>query len=88
MAGLGAVFPDLNATIDSVIVEGNLVAVHMTVTGTQKLSFQGIPPADKQVTVTAIEIIRIENGKIVEHWGGTDNLDLLQQLGAVVSAGQ
>ena len=42
---------------------------------------------DKQVTVSAVEVIRIENGKFIEHWGGADNLDLLQQLGGVVSAG-
>jgi len=45
----------------------------------------GIPPTGKQVTVTAVEVMRIENGKIVEQWGGADNLDLVQQLGGVVS---
>ena len=39
----------------------------------------GIPPTGKQMTVTAIDIFRVENGKFVEHWGGPDTMDLVQQ---------
>lgn len=87
LAGLRAVFPDLNVTIEDLIAAGDRIVLRMTVRGTQKGAFQGIPPTGKSVTVSAVEVVRIENGKYVEHWGGADNLDLLQQLGAVVSAG-
>jgi predicted ester cyclase len=46
----------------------------------------GIPPTGKQAAVAVIEIFRIENGKIADHWGGPDTMDLVQQLGGVVSA--
>lgn len=89
LAGMrSVVFPDLQITVDNVIVEGDYIAVSMTVRGTQKGPFSGIPPTGKSVVVSAFEVIRIQNGKFVEHWGGTDNLDLLQQLGAVISAGK
>jgi predicted ester cyclase len=39
----------------------------------------------KQVRVSLLDVVRVENGKFAEHWGGPDLLDLLQQLGAVVS---
>jgi predicted ester cyclase len=87
LVGLRTVFPDISITIDDLIAEGDRVTVRMTARGTQKVAFMGIPPTGKPVTVTAIDIIRIENGKFVEHWGGPDTMDLVQQLGGVVSAG-
>jgi predicted ester cyclase len=88
LAGLRAAFPDLKVTVDNIIVEGNLVTVKLTAEGTHQGALMGIAPTGKSVRVWAIEIIRIENGKFVEHWGGPDNLDLLQQIGAVISTGQ
>ena len=85
LAGMRAVFPDLNITVDDLTAESDRVAIRMTIRGTQKAAFMGIPPTGKQVTVTALESVRIENGKMVEHWGGADNMDLAQQLGGVVS---
>lgn len=85
LAGLRAVFPDLNLTIEDMIAEGDRVAYRTTIRGTQQAAYQGIAPTGKQVTVTELAIIRIENGKFVEHWGGADTMDLVQQLGAVVS---
>jgi hypothetical protein len=35
--------------------------------------------------VAALDLVRIENGKLVEHWGGPDLFSLLQQLGAVMT---
>jgi steroid delta-isomerase-like uncharacterized protein len=87
IVGLRTVFPDVNITIDDTIAEGDRVTVRMTVRGTQKVAFMGIPPTGKQVANTIIEVFRIENGKIAEHWGGPDTMDLVQQLGGVVSAG-
>lgn len=86
LAGLRAVFPDLQITIDDLIAEGDRVVYRGTARGTQQVVFMGIPPTGKQGAVTVIEIFRIENGKIIEHWGGPDTMDLVQQLGGVVSA--
>ncbi len=80
-----AALPDLQATIDDMVAEGDQVVYRMTIRGTQKGPLMGIPATGKQVAVTAIEIARIQDGKYVEHWGGVDNLDLIQQLGVVIS---
>ncbi len=87
LAGLRAAFPDVHLAIDDIIGEGERVVVCMTLSGTHRGTFQGIAPTGKRVTVFAFDIIRVENGEFVEHWGGPDTLNLLQQLGAVVSAG-
>lgn len=86
LVGLRAAFPDMHVTIEDLIAQGDRVAFRVTLRGTHRGMFQGIAPTDKQVTVSAFDIIHIENGRISEHWGGPDLLSLLQQLGAKVSA--
>jgi steroid delta-isomerase-like uncharacterized protein len=87
LAGIRAAFPDIHLTVEDVIAEGDRVAFRMTLQGTHQGMFQGIPATNKQVMVTALDVIRIENGRISEHWGGPDMVAILQQIGAVVSAG-
>jgi steroid delta-isomerase-like uncharacterized protein len=87
LTGLRTAFPDLKLTIEDMSAEGDRVSVRMTVTGTHQGTFSGIAPTGKKVTISAYEIVRIANGKIVEHWGGPDTYDLLTQLGAKFSAG-
>ena len=85
LAGLRAAFPDMQVTIEDLFAEGDRIAYRLTIRGTHQGVFQGIPPTGKAVTVAAVEIVRMENGKMAEHWGGPDTLSLLQQLGAAVS---
>jgi len=76
-------FPDFKATIDDILAEGDKVVVRMTWSGTQKGEFMGVPAAGKRVSFGVIDIIRITNGKLVEHWGQMDSMSLMQQLGAI-----
>ena len=85
VAGYRAAFPDLHFTIEDLIAEGDRVVNRWSLTGTHKGELMGIPPSGKQVTSTGISIVRIADGKIVEIWGASDQLGLMQQLGAVPS---
>ena len=87
LSGIRAAVPDIHLTVEDVIAEGDRVAFRMTLQGTHQGTFQGIAPTNKKVTVSALDVVAIENGRISEHWGGPDMLAILQQLGAVVSAG-
>ncbi len=78
-------FPDYHETIEDVVAEGDKVVVRQTITGTHKGEFQGIPPTGKQVTWTAIAILGIIGGKLVEAWIVVDMLGLMQQIGAIPS---
>ena len=80
-----AAFPDGHLAIDQMIAEGDTVAARLTFTGTHTGEFQGIPPTGKAVTVPALDMIRIVDGKAVEHWGGPNQFILLQQLGVIPS---
>jgi predicted ester cyclase len=45
----------------------------------------GIPATQSTVEFESIDIIRVSEGKVAEHWGVTDVLTLMQQTGAVPS---
>jgi predicted ester cyclase len=74
-------FPDMHVTIDDMVAEGDKVAARVTMTGTHKGEFMGIPPTNKKVTVSLIFIDRFAGGKIVEDNGQYDALGLMRQLG-------
>ena len=66
-------FPDLSITVEDVMAEGDRVAARVVMRATHRGEFQGIAPTGKWVEVKAIDMFRISNGKIVEHWGHTDD---------------
>ncbi len=77
-------FPDLNATVEDVIAEGDKAVTRYTIRGTHQGEIEEFgPPTGRQVEIKGITIHRIEDGKIVEEWERYDNLSLLQQLGLV-----
>jgi len=81
-------FPDLHFTIEDEVAEGDKVVQRWTARGTHKGELMGIPPTDRQVTVTGITINRIANGKIVDDWANFDALGMMQQLGVIPAPGQ
>ena len=78
-------FPDLDVHIDELIAEGDTVVGRMTTSGTHKGDFMGIPATGKKATFTEMHMIRLANGKMVDHWGNSDDLGMMQQLGVIPS---
>jgi len=79
-------FPDFRVDVEDMIVEGDKVAVRMRMSGTHQGDFMGMPGTGRRFAVTTIDIVRVVDGKAVEHWGATDTMGMMQQLGAT-SAG-
>jgi predicted ester cyclase/uncharacterized protein YndB with AHSA1/START domain len=77
------VLPDLQFEIQDVIAEGDRVVTRITARATHRGELMGKPPTGKPVECTLIDIARIDEGKIVEHWGLTDELHLMEQVGLV-----
>jgi steroid delta-isomerase-like uncharacterized protein len=80
IAWLRTAFPDLHAVIHEQIAEGDKVVTRKTFCGTHRGEFRGVPPTGKQVSIDIIDIVRIANGQMVEHWSAIDWLGLMQQL--------
>ena len=76
-------FPDWHEAIEDIIAEGDKVWVHLTYTGTHTGEFFGLAPTGKKVTMTAVAIYRIVNGKLVEGHFINDGLDMFKQIGAI-----
>ena len=78
-------FPDLTVKLDPTLAEGDLEAGHVVLSGTHTGEFLGVPASGKSVQFSSADIIRIQDGKVAEHWGSSDTLSLMQQIGAVPS---
>lgn len=76
-----AAFPDLHYTVEDVIAEDDRVVQRSTASGTMKGDFLGMPATGKSATWAEVHILRVKDGKIVEHWASVDQLGMLQQLG-------
>jgi steroid delta-isomerase-like uncharacterized protein len=87
LAPAWATFPDGRFTIENMIAEEDLVAIHWSFRGTQQGAYMGIAATGKQLTETGTTFYRIAGGKIVEMWGDEDALGVLQQLGVVPQFG-
>jgi predicted ester cyclase len=83
IAGFHAAMPDLAYFIEDLFAEGDRVVFRILIRGTHQSAFMGVAPTGKQLTVTAIDIAHLENGKIVDHWGQMDMLGLMRQLGQI-----
>lgn len=75
-----AAFPDVQFTAEDMIAQSDRVVVRFSIRGTHKGEYAGIPATGRQVHWSGINIGRFENGKIVELWGESDQLGLMQQL--------
>ncbi|HET6320186.1 MAG TPA: ester cyclase [Chloroflexota bacterium] len=83
MSAFSAGLPDAQISVEAMVAERDLVASRWTITGTHSGTFQGVPATGRQVTMAGIEISRVVDGKIVEHWAQFDVLGVLQQIGAL-----
>ena len=79
--------PDMHATIHDRIAEGDKVVTRKTLKGTQTGEYMGVPPGGRQIELSVIDIFRIADGKIAEHWMQADILGMMQQLGMLPPPG-
>jgi steroid delta-isomerase-like uncharacterized protein len=83
-----AAMAEPEATVDDQIAEGDKVATRWTFRATHKGEFLGAAPSGKRITITGINIHRIQNGKIAEMWREQDVVTLMRQLGAAPPLGK
>jgi len=76
-------YPDLHVSIEGQVAEGDIVVTWFTAVGTHKGGWQGIPPTHRRLTLKGVNVQRFQHGQIVEHWGGSNSLEALLEIGLV-----
>jgi predicted ester cyclase len=83
-AGLREGFPDIRVEVDDIFgVDDKVVARWKTTRQTHTGEYRGLPPTGKEVRVTAIQVFRLENERIMEFWLEMDQLNAVRQMGVV-----
>jgi steroid delta-isomerase-like uncharacterized protein len=80
-------FPDLSVDTVAVVAEGDEVWGHCIMSGTHTGEFMGIPPSGKKFSAPSIDRVRLRDGKAVEHWGVSDDMGMMTQLGVIPEMG-
>jgi steroid delta-isomerase-like uncharacterized protein len=82
-SGFIAAMPDLKAVIHDQVADDEKVVTHKTLCGTHCGDLMGIPPTGKQLNIEVIDILRVRDGKITDHWNLVDQMGLMRQLGVI-----
>lgn len=77
------IFPDYSGTTEEIAVDGDIVTVRYTVSGTHSEEYRDVEPTGAVVEWTGIAMYRIEDDAIAEIWLEEDRLGMLEQLEAV-----
>lgn len=75
--------PDWHYQLTKIVSEGDTVWAYGIYSGTQTGDWLGIPASNKYYSIHAVDIFRIENGKLAEHWDVLDTYGLFKQLGVI-----
>ena len=88
LAALRHTFPDLSVKIEDIIVEGDKVVTRVSGSGTHAGTWMDIEATGSVIQLKGINIDRVVDGYIVEHWGEADTVGMLMQMGVDPFAGR
>jgi predicted ester cyclase len=76
-------FPDIHHVLDEVVATGDGAAVRFTLLGTHTADFMGIPPTGRSISVPAIALLTIRDGRVAHLRAIFDRFGLMQQIGVI-----
>jgi steroid delta-isomerase-like uncharacterized protein len=74
-------FPDFHAEIHWQLADGDRVTTYKTYYGTHEGPLLGVAPTHRRIHFESVDVMRVRNGKITDHWGVGNLLSLMQQIG-------
>jgi len=83
---LKTAFPDATIAVEKLVQHGDFISLVYTLEGTHTGPFLGIPATGKHIKARGMQLARYENGKLVERWGSSNELGIVQQIGAKIGA--
>ena len=81
--GMRSAFPDMNVALETLVADEGSIAFAYTMSGTQSGPLMGVAPTGKKIKIRGLQISKFKDGKMVERWGSSDELGMLQQLGVL-----
>jgi steroid delta-isomerase-like uncharacterized protein len=76
-------FAPLQFRLEDLVAEEDQVVVRWSQTGTHTGAFMGIPASGREFTIAGIDIHKLRDGRMAEHWHVVDLYGLLMQLGVI-----
>lgn len=76
-------FPDVSVEVKAMAVDGDQLLTHAVMRGTHQGEFMGIPATGRKVEVGVADRTRFRGDRAVEHWGVTDMMAMMEQLGVI-----
>jgi steroid delta-isomerase-like uncharacterized protein len=73
-------FSEFAAEIHDQVAENDKVVTRKTFRGIHTGNFMGIPATGRPIEIGVIDILRVRNGKITEHWCQVDLAGLMGQI--------
>lgn len=70
-------FPDFKLEIDNLIAKEDKVMVRYTISGTQRGHFLGLAPTNEPMTISGLDVFRLDNGKVIEHSNAAHQISAL-----------
>jgi steroid delta-isomerase-like uncharacterized protein len=74
-------FPDMSVGLETMVADDDSIAIAYTMKGTHQGPLMGIPPTGKTMSIRGVQVAKFKDGKMIERWGSSDQLGMLQQLG-------
>jgi steroid delta-isomerase-like uncharacterized protein len=81
VAWLRGAFPDSHYAINKIVAEDDHVVVYLAYSGTHLGKFMGAPATGRRFSQDQMHLIRLQDGKVAEHWAVRDDLGMMRQLG-------
>ncbi len=73
-------FSDMRIDIHEQIGEGDVVATRKTIHAIHTGEIMGHAPSGKKVTMNVLDMVRLKDGKYIDHWGRNDVMQVIQSL--------
>ena len=79
--GFREAFPDIKMEAMEEAIQGDMIFTRCHFTGTNTGMMNGMPATNKKVDMIGVDVVKVKDGKLYEHWGYNDNLEFFKQLG-------
>ncbi len=78
---------DTRVTVEDVLATETSVVGRYTYRARHTGAFMGVPASGAEITMRSIDIWRVRDGMLSEHWDELNTLEIFQQLGAIAMVG-